>query len=220
MDQDEFVKTYFGLLGKRLTLEGYDGNELIKYVMAGTMAMLKNNGEKTNEETFWDLFSSFVKTDDKLVKIFENFYETDFDKVELVTKRFDEAIKIIKLLKEKGYTLVLATNPIFPQIATYKRVKWAGLNPEDFTIITTYENSSYSKPNPDYYKSIVEKLGKNPNECLMVGNDVSDDMVVTKIGMKTFLLTNNLINANNEDINKYNHGDYNDLIKFINNGFL
>ena len=54
----------------------------------------------------------------------------------------------------------------------------------------------------------------------MVGNDVSDDMVVTKIGMKTFLLTNNLINANNEDINKYNHGDYNDLIKFINNGFL
>jgi len=31
-----------------------------------------------------------------------------------------------------GFRVALATNPIFPAIATEKRIRWAGLTPEDF----------------------------------------------------------------------------------------
>lgn len=49
----------------------------------------------------------------------------------------------------------------------------------------------------------------------MVGNDVSDDMPAGKIGMKTFLLTDCLINTKNEDISAYNKGSFNDLEVYI-----
>ena len=41
-----------------------------------------------------------------------------------------------------GYKVVLATNPIFPAIATESRMRWAGLAPEDFDYYTTYENQN------------------------------------------------------------------------------
>ena len=51
----------------------------------------------------------------------------------------------------------------------------------------------------------------------MIGNDVSEDMVASKLGMKVFLITDNLINKNNEDIEKYPHGDFDDAINYISN---
>ena len=40
--------------------------------------------------------------------------------------------RTIQELKEKGYNIILATNPIFPKVATLNRIKWANLNPNDF----------------------------------------------------------------------------------------
>ena len=81
--------------------------------------------------------------------------------------------------------------------------------------MTTYENSCYSKPNPNYYLDIVKKLGLNANECLMVGNNVKEDMVAKNIGMKVFLLTDMLENNDNQDISIYPNGNFDDLLKFI-----
>ena len=49
----------------------------------------------------------------------------------------------------------------------------------------------------------------------MVGNDVSDDMVADKLGMKTFLLTDNLINKENTDIAIYSHGGFIELYTIL-----
>ena len=35
----------------------------------------------------------------------------------------------------------------------------------------------------------MQKLNVSPEECLMVGNDVSEDMIAETIGMKVFLIT-------------------------------
>ena len=56
MDQDEFVKAYFGLLAKKLSNYGYDPKKLIESVWGGTMAMIQNDGENTNEQVFWNFF--------------------------------------------------------------------------------------------------------------------------------------------------------------------
>ena len=111
---------------------------------------------------------------------------------------------------------MLATNPIFPAIATKSRISWAGLQLEDFEYYTTYENSSYCKPNPKYYIDILEKLNCKPDECLMVGNDVEEDMIAQSIGMKVFLLTDCLINKNDKDITQFQHGGFNELYQYIN----
>ena len=55
----------------------------------------------------------------------------------------------------------------------------------------------------------------SPKECLMVGNDVAEDMIAEELGMKVFLLTDCMINKQNCDISQYPHGSFDDLISFI-----
>ena len=122
---------------------------------------------------------------------------------------------MIRQLRKMGYTLVLATNPIFPSIATENRMRWAGLEQDDFILYTTYENSRHCKPNPDYYRDVLAAIGAAPEECLMVGNDVSEDMIAETLGMKVFLLTDCIINRHNKDVSSYPQGDLDALMKFI-----
>ncbi len=216
MDQDEFVKAYFGLLAKKLSAFGYEPEKLIQSIWMGTKAMITNDGSQTNEEAFWDLFKNIYGEDvindqDK----FEDFYKNEFQMVKKVCGFDEKANRLIKYLKSQNYKLILATNPIFPAIATKSRIKWAGLDESDFDYVTTYENSSFCKPNLKYYMEILEKHNIDPSECLMVGNDVTEDMITKNLGMKVFLLTKDLINKNNEDINNYPNGDYDDLKQFI-----
>jgi FMN phosphatase YigB (HAD superfamily) len=123
--------------------------------------------------------------------------------------------KIVELLKQKGYDLILATNPIFPPEATMNRMQWPGLRPEDFRHITHYKNSHYCKPNPEYYLEIMKTCGLKPTECMMIGNDVREDMCAGKLGMETFLVTDCLINTQNADITPYRRGSIKDLYDFV-----
>lgn len=216
MDQDVFVKAYFSGLANKLSKIGYEPEKLIRAIWQGTGAMIANDGSKTNEQAFWDCFSSIYGEDKRKDEpYFEEFYKNDFQKVKEVCGFNENSKKIIDMLKQKGIRCVLATNPIFPAIATQSRIKWAGLSPDDFEFYTTYENVGYSKPNAEYYKEILTRLSLNAEECVMVGNDVSDDMVAGKLGMKTFLLTDNLINKENADIAIYSHGGFIELYTFL-----
>lgn len=217
MNQEEFTKVYFGLLAKKIAPLGYEPNKLIESVWTGTKAMIKNTGDQSNEVVFWNTFADiYGENSKKDLPYFDEFYNNDFDKVQSSCGYNIKAKEVVELLKSKNVTLALATNPIFPAIATKKRIAWAGLNVEDFAYITSYENSSFCKPNLKYYENILTILGANAEECLMVGNDIAEDMVTEKLGMKTFLLTDCLINKTGEDISKYNHGNFDDLIEFIN----
>ena len=102
-------------------------------------------------------------------------------------------------------------------MATERRIAWAGLSTSDFELYTTYENSRFCKPNPDYYLDVMQSLGVCPEECLMVGNDVAEDMIAQTLGCRVFLLTDCLINPKGADISVYPNGSYDDLIAFIQN---
>lgn len=216
MDQDVFVKAYFGLLAKNLSNKGFEPQKLIESVWHGTGAMINNDGKTTNENVFWAQMAK-IYGDNVVEKIpdFEQFYINDFPMVQKSCGFNKQSNDVIKFLKSKGYRLVLATNPIFPEIATRQRIKWAGLDIEDFELVTTYENSRFSKPNLNYYTDILAKINVDAKDCMMVGNDVSEDMVTTKLGMKVFLLTQDLINKNNEDINNYPHGNFDDFLNMF-----
>lgn len=216
MDQDVFVQTYFGLLAKNLSNYGYEPKKLIESIWLGTKSMIMNDGKQTNEKVFWNTMSNIygpnVINDESK---FESFYINDFPLVKNSCGFDKRANEVIKFLKSKGYRLILATNPIFPRIATEQRIKWAGLDINDFEFVTTYENSSFSKPNLKYYLEILEKNDYKVENCLMVGNDVAEDMIVNKLGVDVFLLTRDLINKNNEDISNYPNGNYDDLLEYV-----
>ena len=61
----------------------------------------------------------------------------------------------------------------------------------------------------------MQALGVCPEECLMVGNDVGEDMIVQTLGCRVFLLTDCLINPKGVDISVYPNGSYDALIDFI-----
>lgn len=216
MDQDAFVKDYFGRLVKKLAPHGYEPENTVKAVWAGTKAMIKNDGSVFNERRFWETFPVCTGKDALAdLSLFDEFYEKDFPLVSASCGYTEKAAQAIAILKEKGINIVLATNPIFPAVATKHRMRWAGVSAEDFLYFTTYENSRYCKPNPAYYQEILQNTGLKAEECLMVGNDVSEDMVAQKIGMQVFLLTDCLINRTNEDINAYPHGDFDGLLSYL-----
>ena len=216
MDQDEFIREYFGLLAKNLAKHGYEPEKLIETIYKGTYVMIKNDGSCTNEQAFWTDFASVygdgAHRDEPL---FEQFYRTDFALAREKCGMNPKAAEAIGKVKEMGLKAILATNPVFPAVATESRIGWAGLKREDFEHVTTYENSSFCKPNPLYFEEILKKTGLKAEECLMVGNDATDDLAAVKLGIPVFLITDCLINTKGADISDIPQGSFDDMIRWI-----
>lgn len=216
MDQDKFVKSYMTGLANYMAPYGYDPVLLTKSIWAGTAAMVANDGSATNEEVFWDACSRTygrnIRDDEA---IFAKFYETEFQKIRNDCGFDPRGSLTVEVLHRDGLATVLATNPLFPAMATHSRMRWAGLSADDFQLVTTYENSSFCKPNPEYYREILGKLNLKPEECLMVGNDADEDMIAQTLGMRVFLLTDCLINKSGHDISRWPHGSFTELLAFI-----
>ena len=216
MNQDAFVEDYMKRLASAMAAQGYDPKTLVGAIFSGIAAMTGNDGSRTNEEAFWDAFCAVFGPDARKDEhFFLEFYSTDFQKVQGVCGLQSMAADLIEMLKGKGTRRILATNPLFPALATRSRVRWAGLRTDDFEWITTFENSSFCKPNPDYYREILGKTKLCPEECIMVGNDVREDMIAGELGMQVFLLTDCLINKDGEDISRYPHGDFSALVAYL-----
>lgn len=215
MDQEKFVKTYFGLLVQKVAPLGYDPKQLVNSIWKGTYAMIQNDGSCINYDRFWEVFESIYgkeKLKDKV--IFDSFYEKEFQQAQTACGFNALSKQVVEKCKGVG-KLVLATNPIFPAVATHSRIRWAGLDPQDFAFITTYENSTFCKPNPQYYQELMDKLDLDPKQCLMIGNDVQEDMVSMELGMDTYLVTDCLINSQNKDLSGYRQGTMEDLLEFV-----
>lgn len=216
MDQEQFIKTYLGGIAAHMVPHGYEPKQMMQTIWKSTSAMYQNDGSRTNEEVFWQYFASVYGDDArKCEPIFDEFYHTTFPGLHTCCGFDPKAGPLIKALKQMGYTLVLATNPFFPAIATENRMRWAGLDQADFLLYTTYENSCHCKPNPEYFRDILTQIGAKPEECLMVGNDATEDLAAETLGMKVFLVTDCLINKENKDISSYPQGDLDALLKFI-----
>lgn len=220
MVQDEFVKFYMPLLAKAYIKEGIqiDPMEFIKAVWKGYEAMVKNDGSKTNREAFWSFMEELLPLPlEESEKIADEFYSKEFNKAICTTKPTPLSDQVVKAAKAKGIETYLATNPVFPKCATMNRIQWAGLDAEDFKVITTYEDCVYCKPNPKYFRQLLEQFELNPEECLMVGNDVAEDLVIRQLGVKTFLVTDTMENKKALPIETDYKGSMADLLEFVEN---
>ena len=183
MDQDAFVEGYFKLLARKMAPYGYEPEAL------------RACGEQARAH----------------IPVFESFYANEFQQAKALCGFTPSAAETVRLVKALGLRAILATNPLFPAVATESRVRWAGLEPEDFAYITTYENSTTCKPNPAYYRELLDRCGLRAQDCLMVGNDTAEDMIAETIGIRVFLLTDCLINRDGGDLTRWRHGGFAEL---------
>ncbi len=216
MDQNVFLKTYLGGLAQKLAPLGFDPRELFGAIMEGTGAMIRNDGSAKNEDRFWAVMrKAYGARIDEAIPYFEDFYSNEFAGVQSVCGYNPQAALTVRELKRRGYTVALATQPAFPAVATHSRIRWAGLDASEFALVTTFENSRFCKPSAGYYRDVADAVGFAPEECLMVGNDISDDMPAAAIGMKVFLLTDCLIAKESERVEDYPNGGFDDLMAYI-----
>ena len=224
MDQKAFIDTYFKALSGRLSRLDYDTVKLINAIWQGTKAMISNDGFLTNEEIFWKTFKEDFKPGGRKLEKTElkkierelmKFYKKDFQVTRLNTWPTPFAKQCVDILKEKGYQTVVATNPFFPEVATRQRIEWAGFDFEEFELVTTYENTCFCKPNLNYYRRILKTLDKEPVDCLMVGNDVSEDMCAFEIGIDVFLIDECLINTKGEDTSMFKSGSWSTFKEYV-----
>ena len=216
MDQDAFIREYIGGIAATAAAHGYDPHLVANGVIAGTRAMFKNDGTKTNEQAFWQALADTVGQGIVADRtLFDEYYENRFDEVRSTCGYEPRSREIIDLVHSLGYTAVLATNPLFPAVATAGRIRWAGLSSEDFALVTSYENSRFCKPSLDYYRDILARLGLTPEECVMVGNDVDEDMIARHLGMRVFLLTDGLLNRSGSDYSTLPHGSFDELKNYL-----
>ena len=220
MDLGTFIKAYVGTMADHLGALGYDKRKLVECFKCGIDAMLKNDGTMTNEAAFWAAMDKCYG--DKIsrdIDSFNAYYETTFDTLGTLCGYTPRAREILDMLHEMEIPCVLATSPVYPRVATDRRMRWAGISADDFIAVTSFETSRYAKPNPLYFSALAKELGYLPEECLVVGNDTTDDLAAVEVGMKIFLLTNDLINRDNIDISAYPNGGYDELVSYLKTTF-
>ena len=82
-----------------------------------------------------------------------------------------------------------ATNPLFPRTAIEQRLDWAGVpvTEFDYALVTTYENMHATKDHPAYYHEMLAHLGRQPGECLMVGDNWEWDVATpASVGVRAY----------------------------------
>lgn len=190
---EPFIASYFKVLSSYVS-DHYDPKQLTAHILDATKAMIDSvDPQKTNEQVFTEHFLRLAGlTREQIWPLFEKFYRDVFPTLVDYTQPSPWAQRIVAAAQAHGYKLVVATNPVFPRDAICSRLAWLNLSPNQFDLITAYEDCHFTKPHLNYYREICDRLGVQPTDCIMVGNHMQEDMVAGQLGMKTFLVTNYL----------------------------
>jgi HAD superfamily hydrolase (TIGR01662 family) len=190
-DMGSFLPPYFAALGQRMSCF-VDPDQLVKILLASTRVMMRNEDPAvTNRQAFEaDFLPRLGHPESEVRPVFDAFYEEDFPALRRYTHCRPEARMLVQTIYDQGYDMVIATNPLFPARAIEHRLNWAGVLDYPYELVTTYENSHFSKPNPRYYKEILDKVNCSPPQAVMVGDDFGNDIEpATFVGLHTYWIS-------------------------------
>lgn len=189
-DINTFLPAYLKLLGKHL-IAYVAPEKMVQNLLASTQVMLKNNAATLSLEHSFDqaFYPAIGRTKAEMRPMLEQFYELVFPGLQPLTTQRPEAVQLVETALQKGHTLVIATNPIFPRMAILHRLRWAGLPPEQipFALITDYERFHYAKPNPAFFAEILAQMSWPDQPAVVIGNSLEDDLIpAAKLGLPIF----------------------------------
>jgi len=197
-----FEKAYYGGLAEAFS-HLMPKEAVGKYVYLSYVYMVQVVDGRTNKEKFYDKMSELCGIDKEILKKEEpGYYLNKYDELKGITKPIDAMVESVNILKEKGYPLVIASNPVFPAIATLKRLSWIGFTEDDFVKVTYFETQYACKPQMQFYTDLLKQLNLKPEDCVMVGNDRKEDMMATLLGVQGILITDYLFDSDDDYICK------------------
>lgn len=207
MDMDEFMSQYMRAIEEHISVRKGNVELFHEGLNKGIHAMAADDSQNTNEFIFWESFFSHVLEDKKTwMACLEEFYERKFGEIGKKLAPNPSAARVVQILEDKGYPLVLTTMPMFPRRAIEWRCAWAGLDHRVFSRITSFENSTSVKPKLSYYRENLRACNLAPDEVLMVGNNTKEDLACLELGMDAYLVTDFLIHKNEFDLDSVKKG--------------
>ncbi len=177
---DRFMPLYIKLLSNKL--EAHVSPEImVPQLLSATDQMIANRTpEKTLEQAFDEHFyPSLGLQKSDLIQYLNEFYLNDFNELQKVTSLRQDALALVDYAVSKEYTIIVATNPLFPQTAMRNRLIWAGFKESawPFHFVTSFESMHFSKPNPAYYAEILGRFGWPNAPVCMIGNSLNEDIL-------------------------------------------
>jgi len=189
-NMDAFIPAYFQSFGNHM------GDRVAPEVMLRALVhgMSLMNDSEDPTRTLQEVFDAYFYTKigipkAELLDVLEDFYDNVFPSIGMHTQQRPDAVPLIEWAFSQGYRIAIATDPLFPRKATFHRLRWAGFDPEQFELVSTYENFHFTKTHPAYYAEVLGLLGWPDGPVLMVGNDVQRDLVAAhRLGLKTYFI--------------------------------
>jgi FMN phosphatase YigB (HAD superfamily) len=185
---DSFIPAYFQALAKELAPH-IAPEIMLRALMSGTKRMMENEDfSQTLEQVFNAEFYPQVNSPhEEITAAIEKFYDQIFPTLGGVTTPKPDAKPFIDWAFSQGYRIAIATDPLFPHKATHHRLRWAGFEPEQFEIVSSFENFHFTKTHPAYYAEILGRMGYPDGSVLMVGNDMERDIrPAQRLGLATY----------------------------------
>ena len=192
-----------------------DTDEMIVQTMYAIYKDYKPTKVRTREELYYfsgppirdTLAREFPDYDgDEMYEVFKRVSKGFYPKC---VKAYQDEVKILTALKEKGYRLGVVTNKGLP--LTIYSLELCGID-HLFDVIISADDVVIPKPDPTGIYKALEKLGiSNKEECLYLGDNDIDYETATNAGVDTLLVTWGPRKINVLDKAKYLAKSYNDI---------
>lgn len=148
-----------------------------------------NSGEDTNHELLVRLIAERVGCDhDRIDTRLHRLAGSGFPLLRRCFYARPGASELVGELAARGLRQVVATNPLWPLDTVLVRLAWGRIDSGWFAFVASGESMSRSKPRVEYYRELLHRLGLQPGECVMIGNDARNDAPASALGIRVFLL--------------------------------
>lgn len=141
------------------------------------------NAIRLNRDVILDVLCQSMEGErDSIENTLEAFYRDVYPTLAHHVKPVVGAVDLIRSVYDAGYAVVIATNPIYSHEATLARMAWAGLPIDDglYALVTSADNMHFSKARASYYAEVVARVGVEPDEAVMVGDSIDNDILDRK----------------------------------------
>jgi len=217
-EYDDFLKEYFTAITKAVATL-VEPAQFTEALVASTEAMIINGDpSRLNSQVFTeDFFQRVNVAEDILMPVFGDFYANEFTELKstLAVQPHPKARAMLEFLFQEGYDVVIATNAVFPVEAIVERMRWGGIQGLPYKLITCYETMHFCKPNLKYYEETLEIIRCKPEECLMVGNNMDEDIIAGVLGLKTYLVEDFLLDSGANRHTPDLRSNFDEFVKFV-----
>jgi FMN phosphatase YigB (HAD superfamily) len=157
------------------------------------------DGSESNIALILRTLCEFVQRDTEAIQAaWESFYTDKYPILREYISPVASASNLIHKLVDVRFTVVIATNPIYPETAIKQRMEWANLPTDDnlYALVTHAENMHSAKPNPAYFAEILGRISIEPHEALMVGDSLKSDIIPAQtLGIHTYQIHDHSLTA-------------------------